>query len=120
MLKNNLIDVRHISHDTKVSPNNLSSTDGFMETVNDKSRERGWQSSGLSGILVGQIEEIDMTGFPEFSKQGEELLTELQLYLGFPGSGRLNSLLNRVKNLEAGFSEMTPSQIGRNQVDEQK
>lgn len=93
----------------------LSSTDRFMETVNDKSRERGWQSSGLSGTLVGQIEEIDMTDFPEFSRQGEELLAELQLYLVFPGSGRLNSLLNRVKNLEAGFSEMTASQTGRNQ-----
>ncbi len=92
----------------------LNSTETTMETIAEKSRERGWHSYGLSGALLEQMKELDVEAFPEPGQPGRELLSELQIYLVFPGSSRLNSLRNRVHNLESLLPEMLANRTVRN------
>jgi len=78
----------------------LSSTDSYVEDMRKKSRERGWKTYGLSGTLIEQMGDPGTMAFSGSEEQVEELLAELHLYLAFPESGRLNSLLNRTNNLQ--------------------
>ena len=71
-------------------------TNNYIETLAGKARERGWHSYGLSGVILEQVEELNIEDSPVLGQPGRELLTELQLYLVFPGSGHLNSLQNKV------------------------
>jgi len=75
----------------------LNSSDGILETIVDKSRQRGWDHYGLNGILTDQMKNINMEGIPGIGQTGREFYSEAQFYLVSPESVRLNSLLNRIK-----------------------
>ena len=91
----------------------LGSANTSMRTLSDKSRIRGWREYGLSGTLTEQMEEIDFMAVPGYEQAGQELLSELSVYLVYPGTAGLNSLLNRLSNLESVLSGLTDSQAGQ-------
>ncbi|MFC2116740.1 PAS domain-containing protein [Bacteroidota bacterium] len=92
----------------------LISIDDYMGTLAEKSRERGWQSYGLSGVILKQMEEFDDIS-PLLDPSGRELFAELQYYLEFPGSSRLNSLQNSIQYLGPLLQEVPANQMGSTQ-----
>lgn len=82
----------------------LGEIESYMESVGQKSRERGWHDMGLSGRISRQMEDLDVTGSSLPVAEVQELLNELNLYLGSPRSDRLNSILILLNNLEEQLS----------------
>jgi PAS domain S-box-containing protein len=82
----------------------LGNTDSYLETILEKSRERGWRDFGLCGILKDQIRGIDPGSLSGYTKEGQELIPVLGAYLDSPTSTLQTSLLTRANNLESYLS----------------
>ncbi len=88
----------------------LSTVNESKEAIREKSRTRGWENYGLSGNLIEQMETIN-SGIPaEIEQQTPDVLTGLRLYLVYPESGQLNSLLNQVNMIESSLPPADPAQ----------
>jgi PAS domain S-box-containing protein len=86
----------------------LMGTDDLMESMVDKSRQRGWKQYGLNGVLEEQIKEFENGLSRGTGQQWQDLLSAARLYLAAPGSIQMNALLNRINEMKS-FLPGTPA-----------
>ena len=92
----------------------LTTSDSYFETMVSKSRQRGWDRYGISGVIMEQVDEMKNHPATGINQEIPQLIRELELYLVFPRISRLNSIENKVFTLEGMISLLPANEIRLN------
>lgn len=91
----------------------LAASDGYFETIVNKSRQRGWDRFGLSGVILTQVNDAKSLPSVGIYQHLPEILREVEQYLVFPRVSRLNTIENKVITLEHTITSLPANDISQ-------